>query len=247
MHSHDFPNWPFADQINTATYCTAEVAQRRLPVLQVSHDEDGDWQFLDATTDEPGECMLQCLGCVYEADPTLAQISDLPLGWRACREHVGAEWKRWKDECDTGSGEQKALADIAIHGLHILNVMEEGDLPPFSYSIGIEQSLGQPELIVIGLKHEVAQAAINECYRQLKAGTVLAPGVRVADLLGGGFECIIGEVSPEHYDEYMGWALWLNKGPNFRVWQIIFPNTSGAFPWEPEASDWFRSWQPLLA
>ena len=143
--------------------------------------------------------------------------------------------------------EQQALANIEEYGLHILNVAEEGDLPPFSYSIGIQQSLGQPELIVIGLKAEVAQEAINECYRQMKSGAAIVCGARVADLLGGGFECVIGEVSPAHYDEYLGWALWLNKGPHFRAVQIIFPNTAGAFPWEPAASDWFRNWQPLLA
>ena len=75
----------------------------------------------------------------------------------------------------------------------------------------------------------------------------IAPGARVADLLGGGFECVIGDVAPAYYKEYMGWALWLNKGPNFRAWQIIFPSTAGVFPWEVAASEGFRNWQPLLA
>lgn len=142
--------------------------------------------------------------------------------------------------------EQRALANIATYGLHILNVMEEDELPPFSYSIGIEKSLGLPELIVVGLGADVAQPVINECYRQMKQGAAIAPGARVADLLGGDFECMIGEVDPRHYEEYMGWALWLHKGPHFRAWQIIFPSTAGVFPWEPQASDGFRSWQPLL-
>jgi hypothetical protein len=246
MHTHDFPSWPFPDPVNTVTYCTDAVAQRRLPVLQVTHDDDGDWQFLDAV-EELGEPVLHCLGCVYTADPTLAEISDLPRGWSAFREHAGAPWERWQKECDTQSDDERVMANIEAHGLHILNVAEEGDLPPFSYSVGIGQSLGQPELIVIGLKADVAQATINECYRQMQSGAAIRPGARVPGLLGGGFECAIGEVSTVHYDEYMGWALWLNKGPNFRAWQIIFPDTAGAFPWEPAASDWFRNWQPLLA
>jgi hypothetical protein len=256
QHTHEFPNWPFQVAVNTATYSTAKIVRDGLPVLRVSHDHDGDWQFLDATTEEPGECVLRCFGCVFESDATLAEISDLPRGWSAFREEVGADWERWEDPpeeddehacADSEEGDAKALADIAEYGLHVISVMEEGDLPPFTYSIGIEQSLGLPELIVIGMKSPVAHSAINECYRQMKAGTAMTPGTRVAGLLGGDFTCVIGEVSPSHFKEYMGWALWLYEGSNFRAQQIIFPSTAGVFPWEPEASDWLKSWQPLLA
>jgi hypothetical protein len=245
-HTHAFAIWPFPDAVNTATFCTERVAHQRFAVLQVSHEEDGDWQFLDATTEDPGKPVMLCLGCVFERDASLAQIADLPRGWSAFRPHVGAEWERWREHAEPDDGEQKALDDIVAHGLHIIHVMEEDGLPPFSYSIGIGQSLGMPELIVIGLKHEVAQAAINECYRQMKTGTRLEAGVRVADLLGGGFECVIGEVAPARFREYMGWAIWLYKGEHFHAHQIIYPTTSGAFPWEAEASEWFKNWQPLL-
>jgi hypothetical protein len=255
-HTHVFSDWPFNVPVDTASFCTEKVARLKFPVLQVSHDTNGDWQFLDATTDEPDECMLLCLGCVFENDRTLAELSDLPLGWSAFRTEIGAEWERWENspseeehscEHDEEAEEKRALADIEKYGLHIICVKEEGDLPPFSYSIGIERSLGMPELIVIGLKTQVAAAAINECYAQMKSGAAIAPGARVAGLLGGGFECVIGEVAPAHIKEYMGWAKWLYKGTAFRAYQIIFPNTSGVFPWEPETTEWFRNWQPLLA
>lgn len=256
-HAHEFSDWPFPCLVNTITYSTAKVVHDRFPVLRVTHDVDGDWQFLDATTEDPGECVLLCLGCVLERDSTLSQISDLPFGWSAYRSEIGGDWERWQspfegDEedvtevCNANKGDQKALADIATYGLHIINVKEELELPPFSYSIGIEKSLGMPELIVIGLRHEVAQAVINECYRQMKLGTAIRPGVAVSDLLGGDFKCLIGEVSSTYYKDYMGWAIWLHEGTGFRTYQIIFPSTAGVFPWEPEASEWFKSRQPLL-
>jgi hypothetical protein len=251
-HTHDFPDWPFQVAVNTLTYCTVKVAREGLPVLQVTHDEDGDWQFLDATTEEPGECTLLCFGCIYQRDATLATLSDLPRGWTAFRESVGADWVREQDEseeheCDDVSREEKTLADIKAYGLAVFHILGEEDLPPFTYSVGIEQSLGLPELIVIGLKAEVGHAVINECYRQMKEGAVIAPGARVAGLLGGGFECEIGTVLPSYYEEYMGRALWLYKGENFRTYQIVFPNTAGVFPWEPEANEWFKNFQPLLS
>ena len=250
-HTHDFADWPFDDAINTVTYCTAHVAERRLPVLRVTHDHDGAWQFLDATTEEPGEPVLLCLGCVFESDRTLAEVTDLPLGWSAYREHVGAPWERWQKEAecaDNGdAGEQRALDNIATYGLHILSIMEEGDAPPFAYSIGIERSLGLPELIVIGLKGDLAGKVINACYDQMKAGLALTPGTRVEGLLGGGFTCLVGAVDPAYFREYMGWAVWLREGTQFRALQIIYPSTRGAFPWEAGASDAFRARQPLLS
>jgi len=58
--------------------------------------------------------------------------------------------------------EEKAINDMEKYGCHILHVMEEGECPGFSYSIGIEMSAGQPELIITGLKQELAHWIINE-------------------------------------------------------------------------------------
>ena len=261
-HIHDFPDWPFPYPIATAAFCTDKVAREDFDVLVVVHDVNGDWQFLDGTTDEPGECVMLCLGCVFEKHADMAAVADLPRGWGACRDDAGAEWERWEldpeddqdeDEedrphaCGGPEADAKALSDIEQYGLHVISVMEDDGHPPFTYSIGVEQSLGMPELILIGLQSNVACSAINECYRQMKEGGAIAPGVRVADLLGGGFECVIGEASPEQAAGYMHWARWLYKDKPFRAWQIIWPSTTGVFPWEAGASDWLVARQPLLA
>ena len=234
------------DGVDAGAYCTAEVAQGRLPVLQVTHHADGGWQFLDATTDTPGKCVLRSVREMVERDPSLAQVGDLPRGWSALRTAAGTPWQRWQTGGDEHAAERKALDNIDTYGLHILSVAEAAALPPFSYSIGIGQSLGQPELIVVGLRHEVAQAAINACYAQMKSGGAIEPGMRLTGLLAGDYECLILPVSPSHYREYMGWAWWLYGGPDFRAYQIVFPSTEGVFPWDAQASEWFRNWQPLL-
>lgn len=262
VHTHDFPDWPFPDSISTATFCTEKVALEGFDVLRVAHDFNGDWQFLDGTTDEPGECVMLCLGCIFEKHADMTAIADLPRGWGACRDAAGAEWERWKldpeddqddskedgpHECGGPDADAKALADIEKYGLHVISVMGDDEHAPFTYSIGIEQSLGMPEVIVIGLKSNVAHSAINECYRQMKEGGAIAPGARVSGLLGGGFECLIGEASSEKVSDYMHWASWLYKGQPFRAYQIIWPSTAGVFPWEPGAGDGFAAHQPLLA
>jgi len=252
-HTHDFPEWPFPDPISTAAFCTDKVARENFDVLRVAHDFNGDWQFLDGTTDDPGEPVMLCLGCIFEKHADMAAIADLPRGWGASRDVAGGEWERWEldpEEDDDAGAEDaahacqgpearaKVRADIEKYGLHVISVMEDGEHPPFTYSVGIEQSLGMPELIVIGLKSSLAHSVVNECYRQMKEGGAITPGARVADLLGGGFECVIGETSPGRVADYMYWTSWFYKGQPFRAYQIIWPTTAGVFPWKSGASDW---------
>jgi hypothetical protein len=59
------------------------------------------------------------------------------------------------------SGEQKALEDIDKHGCHVLHILEEGKLPPFSYSLGIYKTSKAPEIIVIGLKEPISHFIVN--------------------------------------------------------------------------------------
>lgn len=99
-HTHAFANWPFDDPINTAAFTTRPVLEQGVPVLLVSHDEDGDWQFLCGTTTELDDCKIVCLGCAFERDPTLAEVADLPLGWMAERDALGDEWVRFLPEDD---------------------------------------------------------------------------------------------------------------------------------------------------
>lgn len=69
-----------------------------LPVLLVAHDRGGDWQFLCGTTNRTEDAQVVSLGCILERDHTLAEVADLPEGWRAYRRAMGAAWQREKAE-----------------------------------------------------------------------------------------------------------------------------------------------------
>lgn len=65
------------------------------PILMVSHDEDdGGWQFLCGTTNEPQEGRIVALKEIVRMDPTVQEVADLPLGWIAFRKAVGEKWTR---------------------------------------------------------------------------------------------------------------------------------------------------------
>ncbi|WP_165072799.1 DUF4262 domain-containing protein [Paludisphaera rhizosphaerae] len=141
--------------------------------------------------------------------------------------------------------ERRTLADIERYGCHVIHVLEEDDLPPFAYSVGVEKSSGAPEVVVIGLKQPLDHFIVNEYNRRVRAGERFEPGQRVEGFLEG-FECQFLAVDPSHYGEYFGWDLWLYNGPNFRVLQLVFPTVDGVWPWDDEADEWFRNRQPLL-
>ncbi|MBN9222222.1 MAG: DUF4262 domain-containing protein [Mesorhizobium sp.] len=142
--------------------------------------------------------------------------------------------------------EAKALADIEEYGCHILCVLAEEELPPFAYSVGIEHSCNAPEMVIVGLKPGLSQSIINEYCRRVRNGEQFSVGQRVSGFLGGGFDCVIGAVHPDHYLEHFGWDIWFYDGSDFRVIQLVYPTTSGIWPWDADAGEWFRKRQTLL-
>ena len=146
---------------------------------------------------------------------------------------------------DSDAGDEKALADIEQYGCHVIHVHEEGDLPPFSYSVGIQQSSGAPEVVVIGLKEPISHYAVNEYNRRVRSGERFYPGQFYSGFLEG-FDVQFVVVDRAHYEEYFGWNRWLYDGNEFDVLQMVYPSTDGVWPWGAAASSWFRTRQPLL-
>ena len=85
--------------IDIAALTLPEVAAGQKPVLLVIHDLGvgdglGGWLFLDgpdmAGRKPTGIAKVDLL----KMDPTLADVTDLPVGWQASREALGKPWKR---------------------------------------------------------------------------------------------------------------------------------------------------------
>lgn len=142
-------------------------------------------------------------------------------------------------------GERKALDDIERYGCHVISVLAEEELPPFAYSVGIHLKTGKPELIVIGLKQALAHSIVNLYNERVVSGEIFEAGKRYADFIGG-FDCELRAVHRSHYPEHFGYCYRLYKNWDFQALQLIYPTTTGIWPWETEADDWFRMRQPML-
>lgn len=93
-------DWPFDQGPRLAAITTRQVLTDGLPILRVTHySDDHDWAFVCGTTDawdEDGRVIA--MATALKLDPTLRSIADLPPGWSAWREHLGAPWNRYENE-----------------------------------------------------------------------------------------------------------------------------------------------------
>jgi len=86
--------WPFDDPKNCATFTTRRIMEIGWPVLLVTHDGDGYWQFHDGGDVQSADAMIVALHEIVSRDPTLCEVADLPPGWRAFRDSPGGPWRR---------------------------------------------------------------------------------------------------------------------------------------------------------
>jgi len=142
--------------------------------------------------------------------------------------------------------ESVVLANIEKYGCHIWHIMAEGGEPWFDYSVGLQKTTGAPEIIIIGLKQPLAKWIINEYKRLVQAGQRFKHAERASGFIEG-FDVLFLEVERSYYSNYFGWNRWLYRGDDFEVLQLVWPTTKGVWPWQPEASDGFDRWQPILS
>ena len=142
--------------------------------------------------------------------------------------------------------EKKLLDDVEKYGCHIIHVREEGDLPGWSYTVGLYETFRQPEIITVGLKDDTAQYLLNEVADRLKGGLQIQEGLRQRGLLEN-VECEFRRVEerPE-FGGVVGYASWFYGDDPFPVFQCVYPDLENRFPWEDGFDQSWRSRQALL-
>jgi len=137
--------------------------------------------------------------------------------------------------------EKKALANIKNYGLHIIHVFGDEENPRFSYTVGLFENYLHPEIVIIGLKPELAQVLLNNMAYDIKNGKNFTVGEFHKGVLDD-FLCYFGEVAKNEYKEYVGWANWFYEGNDFPLIQCVYPTVGGKFIWEkdfPEDAGFF--------
>lgn len=218
----------FKEPKNLAVFVCDNVRLRGMPILHVSHDQEGDWQFLcGGEHDEDGAdgAAIACLEEVVTLDDSLNELAGLCRLGDARRDRTGAPWKIHDRMEDI------VRSNVAEHACHVMLIDADDEGAGFGYSIGLTKTYGHPEVICFGLGHEVVHAMINEFRDCVASGTRFKDGDRVSGLIEG-YVCIVKRMEPHRYSEYMGYARWYYEGDEFEALQIVWPDKQNRFPWD---------------
>ena len=241
------PRFAFAEDPKTPVIVCKRVLAGK-SVLEVSHDEDGSWQFLcggdhtEVDENGPDGPAVIPLGEVIAMDTTLGELADLLCNEAARRSRKGARWAR-HDQTEDAIREA-----VDEHGWFVAKIPagEADDEPPFAYTVGLHKTFGFPELIVVGLRLEIMHAMLNEFGERLKAGEKLPIDGAVADIIDG-FDVRLRPVKDEKsYKEHVGYAIWFNGGLDFPLLQLVWPDKKGKFPGDKGAASVLKKQQPLV-
>src|SRR5665213_678600 len=140
--------------------------------------------------------------------------------------------------------DRRYVMNIEEFGCSIVHVKKGAESQAFSYTLGVYDTCGQPEIIQVGLLAETAQFLLNEAVRRLRKGEKLLEG-RHGDLIGN-FDCAFRPLDPKWIGHIMTYASWFNGGTNFPVMQAVWPDFENRFPWDEGFNEEVRSRQPLL-
>jgi Domain of unknown function (DUF4262) len=149
--------------------------------------------------------------------------------------------------------QQEILAHVGQYGLSVMHVAaQDPRLPTYSFSVGFEHSLGQPEVLVYGLDQDFAQSMINEVFRQCREEALeLLDGQVIGNLIEG-YDCMARPIDdPGARVAHFGYAQWFQRHQGAaelsRAVQIVWPDPkTRAFPWQDGCGADIRGWQVQL-
>ena len=142
--------------------------------------------------------------------------------------------------------ERIVLTNVAEYGWHAVNVIEDCDYPPWSYTIGLFETWNFPELIIIGRSRATSQKMLETLANDVEMNGQPDVNDPEAHLLLG-MKCRFVKVLPRYYSDYVGFALWYYRKRRFPLYQVVWPNGDSLYPWHPNAPRTFKEWQPVLS
>jgi len=142
--------------------------------------------------------------------------------------------------------DKRVERDVRKYGCHVISVFDpEEKKPNFSYSIGIQRASGAAEAIVLGLRPELGGFIINEYNRRIRAGKTFKRGKLYSGFLKG-FSVYVEPVRSKLLPNYTLGCDRYYGDEGYTVVQIVWPSTTGVWPWEKAASEWLKNNQPML-
>lgn len=141
---------------------------------------------------------------------------------------------------------QKIDAIIKRAGFAFLSIGQDGDTPPFSYTVGITETYKSPELIIFGVGQNVADAVFNGLVQRVENGERFNEGDVVIELLNMpvAIKAVASEIARPFTLNVASRYKGSKHSPTFQ--QIVYPDQAGNFPWESGYNEEMRRIQSEL-
>ena len=85
-------DFPFRDNPETACFTCCHVLNENKPILYVSHDEDGYWQFLCGGQHTEDDARIVSLAEIVKIDENIINLAELDYGEYAESEDEMSDW-----------------------------------------------------------------------------------------------------------------------------------------------------------
>ena len=141
--------------------------------------------------------------------------------------------------------DRQVINDIAAQGWHVVDSAADNLGLGWSFSVGLYQSFGHPEVVVFGLGAELGRRVVTTIAEAVKAGGSFKPGKDYADLLPR-CACVFEPVQPRWQPWALGYARWYYRSDEFPALQCIWPDKRQNHPWQMGYKAEWTWQQPLL-
>ena len=138
--------------------------------------------------------------------------------------------------------DERTVGNVEEFGCSVVHVARTKYGLGWSYTIGVFDTCGKPEIISVGLKPETAHTALNQAAKLLRSGVDLTKGRHHG--LVGEVDCEFRPVDHKWIAHLMGWAVWYYGDADFPVLQAVYPDFENRFPEEEQFDKAFE--QPLM-
>lgn len=143
---------------------------------------------------------------------------------------------------------------IRKYGWTAIYVGDYSSAPTWAYTIGLDETLGQPELVLFDMPREDANGLLWRAYEELKQGVlVLEDGKRwLAEETEN--PIVWRKVHPTQVESPAGWftlavmrrLVVRREMFGLEVFQLVLSDADGRLPWEPDYDERLRARQPAL-
>lgn len=138
--------------------------------------------------------------------------------------------------------EAKLLAshreNIARDGYSIQGVLPDEDQPTYTYTIGLTETYGHPEIFLVGLRPDDAAGILVSAIERIRNGERFDKPVFAGSIIVG-YEVPFRPISSKSVIEHGNAGLAV-LGP-FDAVQMFYPDRGGYVPWEGECDARFKS------